>query len=204
MLAFVLAVAVALVLREIDRLHRRADGHERRERRRPSPDAAHDRRPTIGRSKSGSAAVPGAQAAGFIQYVPLQNSGWLATFQVRGRPASTGERLTTDLRYVTPGYFRAAGIPIVSGRNFTRADTADAPRVVLVNETFARRYFPNEDPVGRELNRGTIVGVVGDVRSADARPATRAGALLSRRSESGDDGRRAVARRAHGRAARNR
>ena len=165
MLAFVLAVAVALVLREIDRLHNVPTGMSVENvvvlhltpRTTPADYRAIEER---------VAAIAGAQAAGFIQYVPLQNSGWLATFQVRGRPASTAERLTTDLRYVTPGYFQAAGIPIVGGRNFTSGDTAGAPPVVLVNETFARRYFSNEDAVGRELDRGTIVGVVGDVRSA--------------------------------------
>ncbi len=112
------------------------------------------------------AALAGAQAAGFIQYRAAAELGLARDVQVRGRPASTTERLTADLRYVTAGYFQAAGIPIVGGRNFTSGDTAGAPPVVLVNETFARRYFHNEDAVGRELNRGTIVGVVGDVRSA--------------------------------------
>ncbi len=203
MLAFVLAVAVALVLREINRLHNVPTGMSVVEnvvvlhltpRTTPADYRAIEER---------VAALAGARAAGFIQFVPLQNSGWLATFQVRGRPASTAERLTTDLRYVTAGYFQAAGIPIVGGRNFTSGDTAGAPPVVLVNETFARRYFHNEDAVGRELNRGTIVGVVGDVRSAALGQRARARALLSRRSESGDGRRRAFARRAHGRTAGN-
>ena len=100
MLAFVLAVAVALVLREIDRLHNLPSGMSVENvvvlhltpRTTPADYRAIEER---------VAAIAGAQAAGFIQYVPLQNSGWLATFQVRGRPASTAERLTTDLRYVT-------------------------------------------------------------------------------------------------------
>src|SRR5262249_10890709 len=59
----------------------------------------------------------------------------------------------------------ALGIPIRRGREFTDRDNSDAPRVILINETLARRYFPNEDPVGQQiLYRGTIVGVVGDVR----------------------------------------
>jgi ABC-type antimicrobial peptide transport system permease subunit len=57
------------------------------------------------------------------------------------------------------------GVPIVSGRAFTAADTAAAPRVVIVNEALAKRYFPGEDPVGKELDRGFIVGVAGDVRN---------------------------------------
>ena len=97
--------------------------------------------------------------------VPLQNWGWEADFAIRGRPPDQGQRRVTELRYVTPGYFRALGIPIVRGRGLTAGDTADAPRVIVVNEALARRYFPNDDPVGRELDRGTIVGVVGDVRN---------------------------------------
>jgi ABC-type antimicrobial peptide transport system permease subunit len=57
------------------------------------------------------------------------------------------------------------GIPIVKGRGFQAGDIEGAPRVVVVNETLATRYFPGEDPIGRELDRGTIVGVAGDVRN---------------------------------------
>jgi hypothetical protein len=72
--------------------------------------------------------------------------------------------MTAALRYVTPGYFQTLGIPIVRGRGFTDQDNEAAPHVVLVNDAFARRFFPGRDAVGQELNRGTIVGVVGDVR----------------------------------------
>jgi predicted permease len=170
-LAFVLAVGAALIVREIDRLHAIPSGLatdnavvlHMTPRTTPADYHAIEER---------AAAVPGVQAAGFIQYVPLQNAGWMAGFEVRGRPATAAERLVVDLRYVTQGYFRAAGIPLVSGRGFATGDTADAPRVVLVNQAFARRYFPGEEAVGRELDRGTIVGVVGDVRSAElGRPA---------------------------------
>jgi predicted permease len=110
------------------------------------------------------AQLPGVSASGFIQLVPMQNWGWSAGFSIEGRPEA-GERRVTELRYVTPGYFRAAGIPLRRGRLFTAADVAGAPAVVLVNEALARRYFPNEDPVGIKLDRGSIIGVVGDVRS---------------------------------------
>jgi ABC-type antimicrobial peptide transport system permease subunit len=63
------------------------------------------------------------------------------------------------LREATPGYFRALGIPLRAGRLFTGSDTG-----VVVNEALVRRHFPGEDPIGRVLSRGTIVGVVGDVR----------------------------------------
>jgi ABC-type antimicrobial peptide transport system permease subunit len=58
------------------------------------------------------------------------------------------------------------GIPLRRGRHLTDRDVPGAPRVIVINEALAARYFPNEDPIGRETNRGTIVGVVGDVRSS--------------------------------------
>ena len=112
------------------------------------------------------AQLPGVAAAGFIQLVPMQNWGWQAAFSVKGRPSDRGERQVTELRFVTPGYFRAAGIPLRRGRFFTAADAPGAPAVVLVNETLARRYFPGEDPVGLQLDRGLIVGIVADVPAA--------------------------------------
>jgi putative ABC transport system permease protein len=108
------------------------------------------------------ARIPGVRAAGFISYLPLQNFGWWAHFSL----ADGGEG-TAELRYVSPAYFRTLGIPLRKGRGFTDRDNADAPAVVLINEALARRYFPNQDPVGRRITaRGTIVGVVGDVRQS--------------------------------------
>jgi putative ABC transport system permease protein len=113
------------------------------------------------------AAVPGVRAAAFAQMLPLQSWGWTATFSIVGRrPFSPAERPVVELRYITPRYFDALGIPLRRGRAFTDADTATAPRAIIVNETLAERYFPNVDPVGQATDRGTIVGVVADVRQA--------------------------------------
>ena len=131
--------------------------------------------------------LPGVAGAGFIQLVPMQNWGWQAGFSIDGRPPNPGERRVTELRYVTPGYFRAAGIPLRRGRFFTASDVEGAPAVVLVNEAFARRYFPNEDPVGRKLDRGLIAGVVGDVPTAGLDRPVRARAVLPGGAERGDD-----------------
>jgi predicted permease len=108
------------------------------------------------------AQIPGVRAAGLISLLPLQDSGWSAGFTIIGQPGIH----ETELRYVTPGYFRAMGIPLRSGREFSPRDNPAAAGVILINEALARRYFPNEDPVGRPLDRGMIVGVVGDVRQA--------------------------------------
>ncbi len=111
------------------------------------------------------AQLPGVRAAGFTQLVPLQNWGWTGGFAIRGQAPNPAQRLVAGLRYVTPGYFAALGIPIVQGRAFTRGDTAEAPRVILVNEALVRTYIPaTTNAIGLELDRGTIVGIVGDVR----------------------------------------
>jgi putative ABC transport system permease protein len=114
--------------------------------------------------------IPGVRAAGFTQVLPLQNWGWSANsidFRVRGRSPLEGPPFTFDLRYVTPGYFEALGMPIRRGRGFTARDTRDAPPVIVVNETLARRVFGDADPVGQETTRGAIVGVVGDIRNVN-------------------------------------
>jgi putative ABC transport system permease protein len=110
--------------------------------------------------------TPGVRSAGFIQYLPLQNWGWSAAFRIEGRAPQPGPPPQSELRYVSPGYFEALHIPIRKGRAFTTRDTADAPRVIVVNEALARTYFPGEDPVGRVTDRGTIIGVAGDVRTS--------------------------------------
>jgi predicted permease len=110
------------------------------------------------------AALSGVRGAGLTQLVPLQNWGWNADFRVLGRMMSN--RSIAGLRYVTPGFFRAMGIRIVRGREFTDYDDEAAPRVIVVNEALVRRYLANEDPIGVALDRGTIVGVIGDVRQA--------------------------------------
>lgn len=108
--------------------------------------------------------VPGVRAAGFISMLPLQHTGWGAGFQIPGQP---GIR-QTELRYVTPGYFEAMGIPIRAGRDFTAADRDPKPeaRVIVVNEALARQNFGDQNPVGLRLDRGLIVGVAADVRQA--------------------------------------
>jgi predicted permease len=113
------------------------------------------------------AAVPGVRAAGFTQMLPLQNWGWTANtidFRVPGGIVPPPPPFPMELRYVTPGYFAALGIPVRRGRVFTEGDTADAPPAIVINETLARRLAGDRDPVGATTPRGTIVGVVADVR----------------------------------------
>lgn len=112
-----------------------------------------------------AALIPGVQSAGLISLLPLQNSNWNGGIVIAGRP----DALECELRFVTPGYFAAMGIPLRGGQTFRPGDGPDAPRVIVVNETLARSYFPDGDAVGRQTDRGTIIGIVGDVRQVDLR-----------------------------------
>ena len=168
-LAFLLALGVAGVMRELGRLERTDTGMVTDSvitiHMTPRiPDA--DYFAIEARVRQ----LPGVEAAGFIQMVPLQNWGWFGDFHITGRPLEDRPRI--ELRSVTPGYFAALGIPIRRGRNVTPGDGLRDPGVILVNEALARLHFPGEDPTGRATDRGTIAGVVGDVRQAALDQAT--------------------------------
>lgn len=118
--------------------------------------------------------LPGAQSVGATNFLPLTGFWGSTTFTIEGQPApAPGEEPAADDRVATENYFRAMAISLVRGREFTEADKDGAPKVVIINETLARRFFPNQDPVGKRLNLGEadkpdmweIVGVVRDVKS---------------------------------------
>ena len=116
-------------------------------------------------------ALPGVQAAGLTQSMPLVGD-YVLGFNIEGRPAIAPSDLpNTNYYAVTPDYFRAMGIRLVRGRLFTPQDDAKAPRVAIINETMARQHFPNEDPIGKRINITNgpdtwreIVGIVGDIK----------------------------------------
>ena len=121
-------------------------------------------------------ALPGVDAVAVASGHPF-DGGFGARFAIEGRPPfEKGREPEPAMRVVSPGYLRAAGIPLVRGRDLAPDDRAGAPGVVLVNEALARKFFAGEDPVGRRLIRRwwsddmpqawEIVGVVGDVKTA--------------------------------------
>jgi putative ABC transport system permease protein len=127
--------------------------------------------------------IPDVRAAGAVSFLPLGGGENMGSFAVEGEPpVSPGNEPTAERRLVTPGYFAALGIPIRRGRVFQPTDTADQPRVVVINETLARRFFASHDPVGLRMKVGRaeravwriVVGVVADVKSGslerDVRP----------------------------------
>lgn len=120
------------------------------------------------------AAQPGVVAATANSTLPMCGSQMSSPFTIEGRPPwSSGARPHMDRNMVTPGYFRAMGIPLLRGRDFTAADTAGTRPVMILSQAAAERYFPGEDPLGHRIDLGDkgkeadwreIVGIVGDVR----------------------------------------
>src|SRR5947199_1195718 len=120
------------------------------------------------------AALPGVQAAGFSTILPLAgtNSDW--SFAIEGRPSDNNSPSPDEEKHqVSPDYFRAIETPLLKGSFFTEADNADAPRVIIVNQAFAKKFLPNENALGKRITFDdpkknpkwiTIVGIVGDIR----------------------------------------
>ena len=105
-----------------------------------------------------------------IQSLPIRGD-YVLSFAIQGRPApKPGEEPSANYRVVSPDYFKTLGIPLLRGRTFTAQDVEKSPMVAIVDEAFAARHFPGEDPIGRGLDIGNgsdgfyeIVGVVGSV-----------------------------------------
>ncbi|HVT74776.1 MAG TPA: ABC transporter permease [Lacunisphaera sp.] len=116
--------------------------------------------------------LPGVTAAGLTHRMPLVRDAVLRWI-VQGRPpVAKGDLPNTNYYAITPDYLRAFGTPVLRGRGFTDQDRAGSVRVALINETFARKFFPGEDPIGQhiQITNGNedwreIVGIVHDVRS---------------------------------------
>jgi putative ABC transport system permease protein len=120
--------------------------------------------------------LPGVESAGMVMNLPLTGSSMNRGFRVEGRPVpKADENVTMDFQIVSPNYFSTLEIPIKRGRGLNATDVETTEPVIVINETMARQYWPNEDPVGKRLGIGestkdtawrTIVGVVSDIRHA--------------------------------------
>jgi len=126
-------------------------------------------------------ALPGVEAVGSISNLPMAGTDNDTGFFIEGaEPAPPGQQPTVWYRRVTPGYFDAMGLQMVSGRAFTAADDAQATPVILINETFARDYFDGQ-PLGKRININNpdnpvwreIVGVVADIKNFGVRAGSR-------------------------------
>lgn len=109
--------------------------------------------------------LPGVRSVGLTSLLPLSSNNSKNTFAVEGRER---EDQWSNLRLISPDYFRAMSIPLLNGRAFTNGDTKGAPDVVIINELLANRFWPGENPIGKHVLFGdsgsTIVGVVGNIK----------------------------------------
>ncbi|HUQ89968.1 MAG TPA: ABC transporter permease [Vicinamibacterales bacterium] len=117
------------------------------------------------------AQIPGVRAVGAVRVLPLARSIGDWSIKIEGRPYVPEENPNGDFQAVTPGYFQAMGLKLVRGRVLSDGDREDTMPAVVINETMAARYWPNQDPIGRQFMMGTddkpwltIVGIVGQVR----------------------------------------
>jgi len=115
--------------------------------------------------------APGVRSASAVSALPLQNVGAASSlpFTVEGQAPPPAEDPMAEVRIVAPGYFETMRIPLVEGRYLDDRDAETGPRVSLINQTMAQRYFPGQSPLGRTIQnphgKSEVVGVVGDVRN---------------------------------------
>jgi predicted permease len=113
------------------------------------------------------------QSAALSKYAPVTRGSWRQPLLIENQTAYDE---SPYLNSVSADFFKTYGAPVVLGREFDQSDTADSPRVAIINESFARRYFPNQSPLGKwaafphqELTRYRIIGVVKDIRYENLR-----------------------------------
>jgi putative ABC transport system permease protein len=116
------------------------------------------------------AAIPGVTSVGATHVLPFVDDYVLA-FNIEGSNVAPADAPSANYHVVTPGYFKAMGIPLIRGREFNAGDSANSALVTIVSQSMARRFFPNTDPIGKRMNIqnspgkwSEIVGVVGDVK----------------------------------------
>jgi putative ABC transport system permease protein len=113
-------------------------------------------------------AIPGVSGAGAADRMPIQGCCSQFGARIEGHTVAPGHEPMITGTIATPGYFATLGIALVAGRTFTAGDDSSAPPVTVINETFARRYWPKGDAIGHHVNTGAgdarIVGVVRDIK----------------------------------------
>jgi predicted permease len=127
-----------------------------------------NRQPFYSHVLSEARSLPGVTGAAYISFLPMVMRGGIWPVEIKSRPQDEANRQTVSIRYVTPGYFSVMGIPLRMGRDVAESDTRESSMIALVSDSFVKRYWPGEDPVGRQINVAnfdrTVIGVVGEIR----------------------------------------
>jgi len=175
-LALTLLIAAALMIQSFFKLQRvdpgfRADRLLTMEMSLPANSYPRAQRPAFFESLiERTAALPAVQSVALAKHLPLTGENMNFAFYIEGRPFPQGQSPGADVRFVSPSYFKTLNVPIRRGRSFFESDGPQTPHTLLINESMAQRYFPNQDPLGQRLElgingfAGEIVGVVGDVK----------------------------------------
>ncbi len=123
-------------------------------------------------------ALPAAGATALATHLPFAGNSWGNSFEVEGHPIAPGDQLNAQIRPVSPGYFSTLGIPLRQGRDFKQTDKEEAPGVAIVNHSFAQRFWPDRDPLGRRIRYAgawlEIVGISGNIKHAQLEAAPEA------------------------------
>ena len=132
-------------------------------------------------------ALPGVKNVSFARYIPLGGNQWGTCMSIKGQPSSGREDTCfSDWDRVSAQFLDSLGVPIVRGRGFTAHDNAGSPLVAIVNQAFAKKFFPGQDPIGRRIGKDgaqyagayEIVGIFSDFVLTNTREAPRPLLLL--------------------------
>ncbi|MDQ6653123.1 MAG: ABC transporter permease, partial [Acidobacteriota bacterium] len=194
-IAVVLLVGAALLLQSLWRLRQVNPGFNSQsvltfvvgvpEIKYPTAKQAQFYRDLVARIES----LPGVRSAAAVIPLPLSGDMFRISFEIEGRPTAKGEQASADFFAITPGYFKTLGIAQLKGREFSEHDDKQAPGVMIVNQTFAQKFFPNEDPIGKHIRPGIstdedkpamreIIGLVADVKNRNLSSEFRPGYFL--------------------------
>lgn len=134
----------------------------------PKYDSAQKREAFYGAVLREVRALPGVSSAGFTTSLPMVLTGGIARVTLPGQEVRPDGQYAVSRRYISPQFFSAMGIPLLRGRDFLDTDIAAADRVAVVSESFAKRYWPESDPLGRAFlfrdEEWRVIGVVGNVK----------------------------------------
>lgn len=123
------------------------------------------------------AAVPGVEAVGIVETLPMAGATEASAVRFPDRPAAGGRnRGFANYTVASPGYLHAVGTPLLRGRDFLASDGASAPPVTIINSAMARKYWPNDDPIGKQVGPAspkypvaTVIGIAADVKHLSLR-----------------------------------